>query len=296
MNEIHLELFAAKKDAVGLSILSSLYHAAEEGSLVHTYLSRADVLFEMRVFAQKPRCFGDVERGLDAILLLNQKITFEFMKKLWVMGSAKVRRRFTKYLELKLHQLFYGPSCYGDGDGVLAFDFCDMQLKKVEDYFCAAVQYHLWRGTSSYLCLFPYQAAKELFRSERCMPYILRLFEAYYSNLIEDDDYFFEVLEVKPRCAELLLRAITTKEQFDLFLQKTDYRYEVCETLLKEKATLFHGDWKNILSLEEESDVEAESEDNQGKENEDEDFLCLPKLPVVRHCLPSSREEEDKSE
>lgn len=238
MNEIHLSLFAARKDAVGYSILSSLYHASEEGSLTRIYLSREDVLFALRVFAKKPKCFRDVERGLDAILLLNQEIDFEFMKKLWLMGSRGVQAQFTKYLELKLHQLYYSPSCYGDGDGVLAFDFCSPRLAKVEDYFCECIQYHLWRGDSSYLSLFPYQVTKELFRSERCMKYILRLFELYYGGEITEDGMLFEIFEIKPDRANDILQAITTKEQLDIFLNKTDCKYSVCDTLLEEKAAL----------------------------------------------------------
>lgn len=282
MELTHLCLFVARKDLVAYSILSTLYRAAENGSIVREYLSRGDVLSALKVFAVQPKSYDDVQHGLDSQLLYEEEISFPYMQKLWLIGGRNVQRRFERHLKLTLHQLYYQESCYGDGDGVLAFEFSDEELTLVVGYFCECVDFHLWAEYGpSYLCYFPYEVIRQLLCLKRSARYILRLFEAYLSNEIEDTGDVLEIFELKPHYTSRLLGAVETKRQFDLFLA-SDYKEYVTHKEIKAKATFFYDD----LSWLSESEEESEEESDEG----------VPYRLPTRPRLPQSDEEESESE
>jgi hypothetical protein len=184
MELTHLVVLKDRKDEIAYSILNSLYCASEPNSLVVMYLSLESVLRELKIFNGQPKSWTDVQRGLDAKLLLDQTITADYLRKLVMFGSKVSRERFRQHNSLLLSSFYFERSCYGDGDTVSCYDICNTDLDIVVDIYVEIMDFTIWQERNSiktcFLTLlcdnFPLEVYKLLFKHKKSFECLRRYF------------------------------------------------------------------------------------------------------------------------
>lgn len=234
MNLEHVSLFLARKDIVSYSILKSLYEASDENSQVGTLLSDPDVLFSIRIFAKRPKSFRDIQKGLDAKLSLKEGYNFEYMKKLYMVGSEEKQKTFLMDFSNLLCSMYYEKSCYGDGDMVECYNFDSIKLGIVAGLFMECVNYSIWSKWDEHICMFPYEVVKILLESgyqKYVAKGILRLVENGCLNVRN----VFDAVESEEKFCEMVFESIETKSEMQAFVS-SDLALRIDEDILEEEA------------------------------------------------------------
>lgn len=280
MDDRFIFLLVDRKDIVAYSILCSLYRASEKNSQIKQLLNSKNVLSSLKIFVKQPKTFRDVEKGLEAKLARKESFRLPFLQKMYLLGTPKLCKSFMDRFDAHLHRMFYQKSCCGDGNTTECYDFSNDELSELRCLFCRLVDYLLWSGDGSYLNDFPWEVMKYIYQCKKCIKKIIQVMVVYYDGQLKDDGNIFELLELKGKYADNILSGIRRKEELEVFMRKTDFRYQANEKLLSEILTKFDLEWNSDEEYEyyppargdeEEEDEEEEDEEEEDEEDEEED-------------------------